>query len=102
MPEPLAPWGPTQTTFACLLLTNSKGRDASAGKTRKEFISVETLDWRLQDCLPSAKNTSGLYKENVRQRLVGTCSEIVKVIVIHGWGLAGSGQFLLVGVGRMA
>lgn len=41
-------WGPKQTSFSPSVLTKSKGRETSGGKTRKDFISVRPTQGRQQ------------------------------------------------------
>lgn len=82
-------WGgvPKQTRLGHSLLTKFKGRERSGVETRKEFISVRsTPGIQLINVLKIVskvlKICTGLCKENVRQKLVGTCRWEVKVSLI--------------------
>ena len=85
-------------------LTKSKGRETSGGEIGKKLLFNEANTERQWISVPKAiskvlKILLGLYKENVGQRWVGTCSWAVKVRLIIAlvsivWGLGGSGQLL--------
>ena len=91
-----------------MLLTKSKGRDTSGSETRKEFISVRPISGRQWTITVSKvifqvlKILLVLYKENVRQRLVGMCRLAVKarLIIVFGsitWSFTGVRALLIAG-----
>ena len=70
-------WGPKQTKFGHLLLTECKGRGSSK-ETRKQFISVRPSPGKQQPNVSKTvskvpKILPGFYKENVGQRWVDAC-----------------------------
>ena len=77
MQENLATGAPNRPGLAHWLWTTSKGRETRGGETRKEFISEANTRRQRTNFSKTVskvlKTLPDLCKENVGQRLVGTC-----------------------------
>lgn len=99
MQEHLLQEVPKQTTFGHSMLTKYKGKEIRGPGTRMAFISVRSTLGRLWTNITKMvskvlKILVGLYKKNLKHRLMGTCRRKEKNHVDHCLRTNHVGSFL--------